>query len=230
MIETETKPVKSADLARQARKDFDRYTDGWASIRVTADECMKAISKEGPWPSAERTARETVNQERPCIHEDVLTQYINKVVNGAEANPIGITVQPEGPGTDPTTAQFEENRIRQIDYESNAVQARLCALENSVTQGYGVWEIGTDWLDPEDGDEQKIVTIAAMDPWKYLVDPDCKKPDWSDMQGAFKLVRMSHDEFRELFGDKAEIKDFQGFMTTDYKTWVDEKTVQVAEW
>jgi hypothetical protein len=28
MIETETKPVKSADLARQARKDFDRYTAG----------------------------------------------------------------------------------------------------------------------------------------------------------------------------------------------------------
>lgn len=236
----EDKSTLDDPLPPLARDDFDRYVEGWADIKTRALECQKCLSKDGPWPDKERTARSMEGQERPCIHEDMLTQYVNKVINQAEASPIGIEVGPDGDGATPESAEFEENRIRQIDYESNATHARLSALESAVQQGVGVWEVGTDWEKPPSGDlkkitdlkslfRQKITTIAAQDPWSYVLDPDAVKPDWSDMKGAFKLRWFTHEEFRQKFPN-AKIQDFKGLITPDNARWMDDHRVQVAEW
>ena len=237
---TPEKPDVDDSLPRQAREDFDRYVEGWADIKKRADDCMKCLSKEGPWPVTEIEARSKPGEERPCIHEDVLTQYVNKVINQAEGSPVGIEVGPDGDGASDETARFEEDRIRQIDYESNAVHARLAGLESAVQQGIGIWEVGTDWEKPPQGDlkdlkdlsqlfRQKITTIAAQDPWSYVLDPDAIKPDWSDMGGAFKLRWFSHEEFKQKF-PRAKIQDFKGLVSKENARWMDDNRVQVAEW
>lgn len=229
------------DLPTQARESFDRFVRAWAPIKEHADECMKCLSADGPMPDGERKARSVVGQERPCLHEDMLTQYVNKAINTMEANPIGIQVDPDGPGTDADTAKFKEDRIRHIDYESNAVIARDTALSNALTQCIGIYEVGTDWAQPpllegvEAGDikdlfRKKITTISAADPWVYVLDPDCLKPDWSDQKEAFKIAWYTHDEFRRQFPGHDEA-NFRGLaMDPAYSKWINEDKIQVAEW
>lgn len=239
-LATDPKKPEEDSLPVQARKSFDRLVEGWATIKDRAGECMKCLSKDGPWPDNERKARSLEGQERPCIHEDVLGQYVNKVINQAQGNPIGIEVSPDGDGATPESAEFTENRIRHIDYESNAVHARESALESAVQQGVGIWEVGTDWEKPPQGPleelpdlaalfRQKIITIPAVDPWNYVLDCDAIKPDWSDMKEAFKLRWFTHEEFRQKFHG-ALIQDFTGLINTDTSRWMDDHRVQVAEW
>jgi hypothetical protein len=182
----------------------------------------------GPWPDKERKVRETPGNERPCLHEDVITQFNNQTINQLEMNPQGIDVQPEGDGADEKTAEFVENRIRQIEYEQNGQHAYLTAGATAVNCSLGNWELATDYASPFSW-EKVIKIISIQDPKTVLIDPLAKKPDWSDMAGAFKTSRLGHDEFRDKYPN-AQVKSFEGFLGNgEYTNWIDAKTVQIAE-
>src|SRR5204863_3677464 len=88
-------PEKVANM----RKWFDLDVQTWSPIRRERDMDMQAITDvdledpskvAGPWPEAEWRLRHTAGSEQPCIHEDILTQYVNQVGNTIEMNPMGI--------------------------------------------------------------------------------------------------------------------------------------------
>ena len=48
------------------RDTFDRYIERWKEIVEESQLDMQCLSMAGPWPEAERTARSTAGQVRPC--------------------------------------------------------------------------------------------------------------------------------------------------------------------
>lgn len=224
--ETMTKASAYSPEVTELRDMFDRYRERWSEVYDQADEDMQCLSLDGPWPQKERDARNTPGQERPCLHEDVISQYHNQVINGIEMDQLGADVQPEGNGADEKTAEEVEDRIREIDYVNNAQHAYMTAAQCAIQSSMGFWEIETDWCSP-DSWERCIKINAIMDPKTCLPDPDSKEPDWHDMQGFIKLSRMSHAEFRQKYPG-AQIVNFEGLINDDNKYWLDSMTVQVA--
>src|SRR5262245_34002907 len=109
------------ELLERIRRRFNYHVESWRDIRAEAALDVRATSTAGPWDPTERDQRQ--KDKRPCIHLDQLGQYINNLVNEVRMNPIAIKVSPAGEGTNDKTAELTGNRIRQLEYESNAVEA-----------------------------------------------------------------------------------------------------------
>lgn len=225
---SETVPASRDDKVATIRKTFDRYMDGWREIREEMQADMNCLLDPlGPWPEAERTARSVAGNMRPCLHEDIISQFNNRVINQMEMNPMGIDAQPEGDGADEDTAEEVENRIRQICYEQNEQHSVMNAARSAVQCGIGGWELDTDWKS-HDSWEQYICIKPIMDPFTFLPDPEAKEPDWSDMQGCFKCWRLSHEEFKQKYPN-ATVQSFDGFIRDkQYSAWVDDHSIQIA--
>lgn len=213
-------------LLERVRKRFDYMTHAWKEIRDEAELDMRAQSIEGPWKPEERNAR--VKQKRPCIHLDQLNQYTNNLVNEVRQNPLAIKVDPAGDGATEETAELRGNRIRQIEYESNATQAYLCAFENAAMRSYGVFGVVVDFKS-WDSRDQAIRIRRFPNPDAVLWDPDCKEADFSDMQDAFVLDRVRKDEFERKYPD-ASVTDFGPDVVRLAPQWFDDDSVQVGEY
>lgn len=221
------KPDNTEGRPAYIRKVFDRYNNRWREIREQAELDEQCLSELGPWPEKERTARNIAGQERPCLHEDIISQYLNMVINQMEMNPMGIDAQPEEAGADDESAEELESRIRQIEYEQNGPHSYLNAGKCAVRSGFGAWELDTDWKSPASW-EKYICIKPILDPFTVVPDPDAQEPDWCDMNGLFKCFRMTHDEFKQKY-PKRQIQDFAGLIgKQDYAGWVDENSVMIA--
>ena len=198
----------SPDKLRAIRKLFSQDVDAWVKIRKERETDMQCISTEqGPWPDAEWNARHAKGTERPCLHEDVLTQYVNQAGNQIEMNPMGVEATPRGEGATPESAEFVENRIRGIEYECQASDAYVSAAINAIQGSYGCWKLESARAG---GFDQKVCIEPILDP-ESVVPGFAKKPDWSDLRRCWELERLSHEEFREKYK-----KRFPGIMGLVY--------------
>lgn len=213
------------DALRAVRVQFDEDVMAWADITKEMDLDIQCVStQQGPWPDAEWEARHAVGNERPCLHEDVLTQYLDKVVNKIEMNPMGVEAHPSGDGATKESAEFIENRLRQIEYEEKGPQAYLTAVTNAARSSVGFWKLESAYRNKF---EQKLCIVEVDDP-HTIIPGFFKKKDGSDMRRAWEIERMSHSEFRQKFPGAA-IKSFEG-LDRDASAWIDKTTVQVAAW
>ena len=82
MARKDTSPVPSTgSRVDKIRKTYDRRKQQWAHIHEEVDADYKCLSMDGPWPDKERKMRESPGNERPCLHEDVITQFNNMTTN-----------------------------------------------------------------------------------------------------------------------------------------------------
>ncbi len=222
----------SPEVCNKLRGMFDDDVQAWSRIKYQGEldvQCLHTGSDDpqdvaGPWPQAEWDARHAVGQSRPCLHEDVLTQCLNQVINPIESNPMGVEAQPAGGGADTDTAQFIEGRIRQWEYENHSQVAYFGAAREAGTRSYGFW---INEIYYRDKFNQKLCCEAVSDP-DTIVPGFWKKPDASDLRRCWQLERMTHEKFKERWPN-AEIKSFDGLdRTTNVSRWIDDTTVQVV--
>lgn len=210
---------------RAIRREFDEDVDAWAEIKKQHDLDIQCLSTEqGPWPDAEWNARHAKGAERPCLHENVLTQFEDNAINQIDMNPMGISCQPSGDGATPQSAEQLEGRIRQIEYEEAASGVRLTAAKNAIEGSYGFYWWETAYAGKF---RQKIVIREVQDP-NTVVPGFAKKRDWSDLRRAWEIERMTHDEFREKYPG-AVLQDFEGLKDSAPR-WIDDNSIQVAAW
>jgi hypothetical protein len=218
------------EVVKAVRERFDQDYENWQDIQSEGKldvQCRSTI--RGPWPEEEWRSRHTKGNERPCLHEDVLSQFCNEIINEAEMNPMGVSITPQSEDSSEQTALFRENRIRQIEYEQNGSDSYLTAIKNAVQRSYGFWFLETYYEGNfKDPDNQRMAIEAAMDP-DSVIPGFAKKPDWSDMRDCWVKEKMTHQEFRNRW-PKAKITDFRGLRTEGMEHWFDDKTVTVAAW
>ncbi len=214
MTRAELQKKYPPSVCRKLRTQFDEDVQRWSKIKHQGDldvQCISTGSDDpsdvaGPWPEAEWRARHTKGQERPCLHENILVQYLNQVVNQIELNPMGVEVQPAGDGSDKDTAEFLEGRIRQWEYENNGSLAYLGAAREAATRSYGFWKNEVYYRDTWD---QKVCIESIVDP-DSGVPGFWKKPDASDLRRFWELEWMTDAEYIERFGAITKYKTEQG--------------------
>lgn len=206
------------------RRMYDEDVQAWAPILKEMQLDIKCVSTEqGPWPDDEWNRRTKGENKRPCEHEDVLTQYVDKVVNKIEMNPMGVECQPMGPGASKESAEFTENRIRQWEYESKASQAYASAVLNAARSSFGCWILETGYSK----DFNQRVYIEEIDDPTTITPGFFKKKDGSDMRRAWRGEQMSHEEFFQRFGKRSSFKSFVG---NEVPGWIDKTTAYVVVW
>lgn len=219
------------DVLTAIRKDFDADYQAWSQIQSQRRMDLQCISTDkndgstaGPWPDAEWQARHAKGTERPCLHEDVLTQFVDTVINQIEANPRGIKATPVNQGADEDSAEFLESRIRQVCYENHEQYAVLNAAKDATQGSYGFYKLETAYRG-EFG--QKMLIEAIMDP-DTCVPGFSKKPDWSDMRRFWEIERMSHEVFRKKYPG-AKLVDFTDYYeNSTCERWLDRTSIQVC--
>jgi hypothetical protein len=220
----------SADdtLLKQMRRDYKHALDhpDWKAIRDQAELDDRALSVSGPWTDADRDARNKPGEERPCIHLDQLSQYPNALINEARSNPIAIKAEPSGGKANEKTAELRANRIRSIEQESNATQARMTAFECMARHGFGAYGIDIEYKAWDDF-RQVIRFREFLNSYSVLWDPEALKRDWSDMKFWFDLYRMSKEDFKTEYS-KATTTDFARELIN--LGWQDDESVQVARY
>lgn len=205
-------PTKQSDsytsddaILKEIRENFAYFSGYWKDNYDWGDEDIKCLtSKTGPWPEAEVKARK--DAKIPCPHQDILTQYIIRIVNQGRLNQQSIKINPTGEGASEETAERREKRIRQIEYECNAGHARLWALECAVKRGIGFYEVSTEFVRP-DSFNQRIIVNRIPNSKSVLYDPRCKRSDRSDAKAVFKFERMSKAEFLRKW-DESQLLSF----------------------
>lgn len=199
------------------------------------DSLRCLTSEYGPWPEEELALRlktvTTSNGEtrakRPAIHSDILSQYINRSIGRLRSFKRGINITPIGLGADEETAERREARIRQIEYEERAWQARYWAVNCQRRHGYGAWKLTIEREGPRTF-RKKICISPIPNPEAVIIDPDTRRPDRSDMKWAFEVERFTKEAFERQFGETAEKKNFAAEELSIAKEWIYADSILVA--
>lgn len=214
-------------LIKQIQADYRLAIEhpDWVKIREQAELDDRALSIAGPWSEEDREERKT--DGRPCVHLDLLSQYANALVNEARSISIGIKADPAGGKANEKTAKLRENRIRSIEYESNATQARMSAFESMVRHGFGAYGIDIEYKSWDDF--RKVIRYREfLNSYSCLWDPGSIKRDWSDIRFWFDLYSMSKKDYEEEYGDSVVAADFgKDYMDAG---WQNDGNIQVARY
>lgn len=218
------KPYESPILVR-IRQRFDYAVDQWKDIRDEGQQDMQFIAGD-PWPEKEQNKREDAG--RPCLVMDEAAQYINQLNNDIRQNKRAVKVVPKGNGATDKTAELRGDKIREIEYRSNAQSAYSCAFENMCQRSYGGWRILTEY-ENENSFDQEIRIKRIPNPDSSYPDPDCKEADYSDAEWWFLLDLIKREEFKRRWPD-AQIRDFADEHMIVAPNWIKENTIQVGEY
>lgn len=215
-------PTKSPIL-KEIRERHEYAKREWSKIREEAAKDMRFVSGN-PWDDDDLDDRDG----RPTIAPEEMSQYRNQVTNALRANPRGAKFQPAGGGSSKQSAEFYQDKWREIEYRSHAVEAYIAGAENALQRSYGYWRVKTEYQSPR-SPNQELVIEAFPDPDVVLPDPDAKRRTSEDMKYCFVLETMPQAEFKRKY-KTAKVTNFSDYLGR-YKNWVvDSKNVQVGEY
>lgn len=227
--ETTDSGTDHESLIQEIRKNFDYAMDYWRAIRAEGDIDMR-YSAGDSWDPNERQSRTAgaPDTQRLCLSFDELNQNINQVVNNFRQNKPAIKIEPKGSGANDKTAELRGDKIREIEYKSNAVYAYSVAYDNMVRRSYGFYEICRDFESPISFN-QEIYIKSIPNPNCVVPDPNGLEMDGSDWRYCYKLREYTHSEFRDRWPN-AKMTSFGPDMMIQYQHWIKEKTIQVCEY
>lgn len=223
---------KKADetLLQEIRDNYTRARDFWEEIYEAGRKDIRCVAGD-PWEPEERKAREDPGdaaQKRPTVVFDELQQYINQAGNEVRMNKRAIKVTPDGDGSNEEHAELRANRIREIEYKSNAQVAYATAYEDMLSRSFGFVKVTTEYVGDSFKQEIKIKRVA--NPESVYLDPDAKEADYSDMRYAFVVDYITKAEFKRRFGEKVTITDFDADLMAQAPQWVSDNRVVIAQY
>lgn len=219
-------PRQDETLLEQINDRYAYAEDEWREIRKEGAKDMRFVAGD-PWEPAERLRREELN--RPCLALDELGQYFNQAINDVRQNKLGIKFAPIGNGATDKTAEFYQNKVREIEYRSNASLHYIAAFENAIQRGYGYVGLTTTIAAPGSFN-QELTVIGFPNPDQVLPDPDALMPDSSDLRYCFVFETPTRKEFLRRF-PKATVTDFSAdVMKLAPRFFKGDKVVLAAYW
>ena len=215
------------DFLEEVRENYESALDAFKPSMEEGDKDIDFILNDG-WPEAEKALRRKSGSERPMISCDQLNQYTNLVINEVRQHPRQIKISPDGYGATAQLAEIRENRLRSIQYKSDAQAAYLTAMENACQRSYAYARVTLVYVS-ETSVDQEIRIQRIPNPNSVLFDPACREIDCSDAEFCFVLENFTKTAFKRRWPD-ATVIDFDGQMSNDYPLWIKDKYIQVAEY
>lgn len=218
---------EDADLLEEIRENYETAYESFKPSMEEGDRDIQFILNDG-WNEGEKALRRKPGSERPMVNCDQLNQYTNLVINEVRQHPRQIKISPEGYGATAKLAEIRENRLRAIQYKSDAQAAYLTAMENACQRSYGYARVTLRYVSDTSTD-QEITIQRIPNPNSVLFDPACREIDCSDAEFCFVLENFTRKAFKRRW-PKAKITDFDATYSTDYPLWIKDKHIQVAEY
>jgi hypothetical protein len=215
------------DLLEEIRDNFETALEMFKPSMDEGDKDIQFILNDG-WNEAEKALRRKSGSERPMVSCDQLNQYTNLVINEVRQHPRQIKISPAGYGATAKLAEIRENRLRSIQYRSDAQAAYLTAMENACQRSYAFARVILRYVS-ETSTDQEIIIQRVPNPNSILFDPSCREIDCSDAEFCFVIEIFSKKAFKRRWPN-AKIMDFDGQLSSDYPLWIKDKHIQVAEY
>ena len=215
------------DLLDEIRENYELAQESFRPTMDEGDKDIQFILNDG-WPEAEKALRRKPGSERPMISCDQLNQYTNLVINEVRQHPRQIKISPAGYGATAKLAEVRENRLRSIQYRSDAQAAYLTAMENACQRSYAYARVTLRYVS-ESSTDQEIIIQRIPNPNSVLFDPSCREIDCSDAEFCFVLENFTKKAFKRRW-PQSKVIDFDTKFSTDYPLWIKDKHIQVAEY
>ena len=213
----------------RAMRRWKYCAEAWEGIYSAALDDKKFQAGE-QWNEKVKTDREQAG--RPCLVINKLPQFRNQITNDQRQNRSAIKVRPIGDNSDVKKAEAYNALLRHIDVQSDASAARDTAFEDAVDGGIGFYRILTDYCEANYGDEENFeqeIYVAQIDDFTSVyIDPDCKKPDYSDMQYGFICEDMQREDFEKEYPE-SRIVGWPTDRQTD-RDWISKDKVRIVEY
>lgn len=188
-------------LARR-RHDYALTCDQ-ADREAALDDVRFRAGGEYQWTAEALRARKSRENPRPIVTWNLLPVFIQSVVNDGRQQKPAIEVIPLD-GGDPKTAELIQDRIRHIEYESNADVAYDTSSDQQIGSGFGFYRVTTKYAGVKSTRQiPRIVPIE--DQFSVLLDPAAKEYDKSDADWCFVDTTISREDHARLYG-----KNFSG--------------------
>lgn len=220
--------MNKADLLKEIR---ERYDTGWSADihnREEMESDLRYVAGE-QWPEDVRLERES--DERPCVVENRLPQFVRQVANDMRSNPPAVKVLPGSGGADKAVADILTGMVRDIEARSSTKRPYVSAGASAARCGIGYWRVVTDYESPTSF-EQVINLDVIPNPFAVVWDPTSVTVTREDANWCFVLEEIPEDEFPLMY-PKAQPISFDG---KDHDAWSsgwmngDKKTIRVAEY
>lgn len=223
-------PDKNAELLTEIREKYKEWTELWKPIRDEGKKDVMCIAGQVWLAMDPKGAEQRTSFNRPMIDADELNQYTNGLINDALSHPRAIKVTPRGFGANDQTASLRSDKIREIEYRSNATHlAYPTMFQNTVERSYGFARVNTKW---EPGKWRQDLWIEpVVNPDLVTPDPWALNPDGSDMRGCFIHEDRDIADFQE--GGEfsgAQISSFDSEQAISAPMWVRGNKIRVAEY
>jgi Phage P22-like portal protein len=220
--------MKDTGLLQEIRA---RYDEGWSADIKNREEMesdLRFVAGE-QWPEDVRRERE--GDERPCITENMLTQFVRQVANDMRANPPAVKVIAGTDGAEKAVADILTGMVRDIEARSATKRPYVTAGASAARCGIGHWRVLTDYTSPTSF-EQEILIEPIPNPFAVIWDPTSILPTREDANWCFVVEDLSEDEFERQYPDAQPVS----FENKDSEVWssawlnTSRKTVRVAEY
>ena len=153
-----------------------------------------ASGVDDQWTEEDTQAR---GPSRARMQFPIFSAYISKIVGAYNANPFAIKL--EGEEQSDAVERLNE-KIVEIEDESNAKNIYSSALRNALSCGYGFIYATTE----KDEKGEPCVRIEAVpNPLSIFFDPNSTKVDGSDGEYFIHREDITRDKARRLFGEEA---------------------------
>lgn len=216
--------MDNESIVKDARSKFERDKKAWGDNYDKAADDMRFQSDEkyAQWDEAD--AKKRTDRGAPAITIDQLNQFIHQVANDIRMNTPTINVIP-GKGGDEETAEVFKEKIRDIEYNSNADAAYDTAALNAVRCGIGFIRVDHDYVDDE-GFDQELEIKRVTNPLACWIDCESVEPDGRDAQHGTIIDSMSVETFKRKYPNKEPVCFENGETNKELK---DEEFISIAE-
>ncbi len=217
-----------------ARENYQFALDADRLDRAAAEDDNRFanasdLSKD-QWDADTMAAR--VEARRPVLQRNLLPTYIQQVGNDGRQNKPAIKIS-AGDGGQPETATFFQDRIRHIEYESNADTAYDTVRDQQVISGRGFLRVATEWVPGKM--KQRLVIEGIENQFSVVWDPAAKLYDKADAEYWFVVSRISKARHERDYG-KASVVSSMEFASWDNPApgWIGVgdtgRLIQIAEY
>lgn len=194
----EAPQIKRLKKLPDLKKLRDRAIDHWSGMTKEYREDVQFSFGE-QWTGGDIQKRQAAG--RPSFIYNLVPAFVHTVTNAARQAPPGIMIYAVGDGASKQAAKALSGLIKGIEYESNAQNAYIYALECAVKGGFGSWRINM----VEDYDHKIDFRIdSIIDPTLLLWDTAARRPDFSDARFVVYEKLMDADAAAEQWPKYAD--------------------------
>lgn len=189
----------SENIVEIARKLYERDSSCWNEIYEKARADLYFLSDEPGAQWDDRGFRARVDEGRPALTVDQLSQFVHQVANEMRKNTPAITAIPVE-DSDEEQADAVKEWMRGIEYRSNADDVYDNASLFAIRCSIGFIRIDHDYIDGK-GFEQELTIKRVVNPFSVFIDSDSIECDGRDAKHGFVLEKMHISEFEREYPD-----------------------------